>query len=443
MRGTVFLVAGVAIALAGCAHPEDRRWISMTPRTADALPPDERPTVMVYGFSPPKPDAAKPSIKDYSDRGQAALITALAASSADPAALRKALATPIVAGDAGGPDDRSKIACTIVISIGKGPASQPGDRLVRTIVTITPVGENGGTAPFEFAGYTVAATDNKVQSIAHLEDQTDLSLKGSLAPKIGGFGDNGIEASAGRTRKSTADIAQQYENLNVDISPGQLIVTRESERGLDVVGNTLIALTLSAPQDANVPQAFAVTAQKLFDADNPLPPGKAKLVLSPLRMLARRDLQVDVQLRYVLRRITSGREYYTEGKQRVELVSGSLPAPEIDPATSRPTSTPLRQTLVRAADAQPPLYVVCLKAQGHPELMAQPVDDDPRPLTYDSLGDAKSMIAWLAVARPNTIGDDGTSLVVVKDRPLPASGYYYAMPFADGCNPKVKRAPLK
>lgn len=441
MRGTVFPLLGIAMVLAGCAHPEDRRWISMTPRTADALPPDERPTVMVYGFSPPKPDAAKPSIKDYSDRGQAALITALAASSADPAALRKALATPIVAGDAGGPDDRSKIARTIVISIGKGPASQPGDRLVRTIVTITPAAEKGGAAPFEFAGYTVAATDNKVQSIAHLEDQTDLSLKGSLAPKIGGFGDNGVEASAGRTRKSTADIAQQYENLNVDISPGQLIVTRESERGLDVVGNTLIALTLSAPQDANVPQAFAVAAQTLFDAGKPLPPGKAKLVLAPLRMFAHRDLQVDVRLRYVLRRITSGREYYTEGRQRVELVSGSLPVPEINPATGRPTR--LRQTLVSAADAQPPLYVVCLKAQGHPELMAQPVDDDPRPLTYDSLGDAKSMIAWLALARPNTIGDDGTSLVVVKGRPLPANGYYYAMPFVDGCNPQVKRAPLK
>ena len=391
----------------------------MTSLPADSLPQGERPTVKVYGFAPPKADAAKPSIKDYSDRGQGAIIAALAARADDAAALRKALAVPITGGDTAGASDRADIARTIVISIGKGPDSLPGDRLVRTIVTITPVRADG-TPSFVFAGYTVAATDNKLQNIAHLEDETDLSLKGTLAPKIGGFGDNGLEASVGDTRKTSADIVQQYENLGVDISPDQLIVTRESERGLDVVGNTLIALTLAAPRMTALPEAFAVSAQKLFDGGKPLAPDKATFALSSLKMFARRDLQVDVGLRYTLRRITSGREYYTEGKQRVQLVTGEAPVARA-------------QTLVTASDAQPPLYLVCVKASGHTPVLAQTVDNGIQAITYDELASAKAMVAWLSAAQRGTIGTDGVTLVMAKDTPLPASGLYYAMPYSRGC----------
>lgn len=87
----------------------------------------------------------------------------------------------------------------------------------------------------------MAPTDTKVQHIAHLETTTDPKLTTSLAPEIGGFADNGVGSELSHSRKTSADIVQQYENLGVDILPGQMVITRESERGLDVVGNTLIA----------------------------------------------------------------------------------------------------------------------------------------------------------------------------------------------------------
>ncbi|MGC7532288.1 hypothetical protein ACPWML_25045, partial [Pandoraea pneumonica] len=72
-------------------------------------------------------------------------------------------------------------------------------------------------------------------------------------------------------------------------------------------------------------QDFVVSSQKLFEAGKPLTPEKATFAISPLSTFARADLVATVTLRYVLRRIVSGREFYTEGKQGVQLVTGNAP----------------------------------------------------------------------------------------------------------------------
>lgn len=344
-------------------------------------------------------------------------------------ALRKALAAPI-AGPSGdkGTDDRTKIARALVVSINKGLASLPGDRLMRTTVTITPA-TDAGASPFVFAGYSIAATDNKVQSIAHLEDETDLSLKGSLAPKIGGFGDNGVEASVGRTKKATVDMSAQYENLNVDILPDRLTITRESERGLDVVGNTLVSLTLAAPPSADSPQYFIASSQKLFEAGKALTADKATFAISPLKVFADRDLRVNVTLSYVLRRVVNGREYYTEGKQSVQVVADTIPAPA--------DST----VLVRAADAQPTLYMVCVRATPHRAVSATTVNGQIRVVTYDELDDARAMATWLTAGGGAAIGKDGITLKLAKAVPLPPGARYYPMPVSLGCAPKGPAVP--
>ena len=431
-----FLVATLwPLALAACAHPEDRRWKSVAVLPVSKLPSSEMPRARVYAFAPPKPDTAKPAIRDFSDRSQAAIVAALVAKASDPDALRKALATPLPApSPANGNDDRTRLARTLVVSISKGPGSQPGDRLVRTIVTIRPAPNAGGKA-FEFAGYTVAATDTKIQNIAHLEDQTDLALKGSLAPKIGGFGDNGVEASAGSTRKTSADIVQQYENLNVDIAPDELVLTRESERGLDVVGNTLIALTLAPVPQSGAVSAFNVSSQKLFDGGEPRAADKVTLTLTSLRMYPSVDLSADVTLQFVLRRVIAGREFYTEGKQRVQLVDGVVPAPSAE-GTGRSNPTGVRQVLVRAADVQPPLYQVCADEPGHRSVMAFTPDGRGMLVTYDALDDARAMATWLERSRRFTIGKDGVRLGLSRADLLPAGLSYYAANYLQGCNPK-------
>src|ERR1700754_18758 len=247
----VLIMAPIVLAavVSGCTHPEDLRWKAS--ETAKPLAKEEMPSVSVYACSPPK-QGAHTGVRDLSDRGQAALIEALAKSPGAASDLRKAVSTPFESEGGGGVFDRSRLSRTVVISVLKGAASQPGDRLMRTVVTIAPHRLSGdSTFPFEFEGYTVAATDTKVQDIAHLETTTEASLATKLAPKIGNFGDNEVSSGVTHTQKSTADIVQQYENLGVDIQPTALIVTRESERGLDVVGNTLVALTLATPDDSD------------------------------------------------------------------------------------------------------------------------------------------------------------------------------------------------
>lgn len=408
-------LAAILLALAACAHPEDRRWSAMTTRAA--VPVGEEPSVSVYAFAPPKA-GSKTGVGDLSDRGQAALIGSFAATPGDAAALGKLLAAPLGGEGGGGAVDRTRLARTIVISVRKGVKSMPGDRLMSTEVEIAPLPGAGEAAPpFEFAGYTIVATDTKVQNIAKLQTESGASLTASLAPEIKGFGDNGIEGSLSTKRTSSADIVQQYENLGIDILPGRMVVTRESERGLDVVGNTLVALTFAAPSDGErTHAAFLATKAKLFENGAMLGGDKASVELQPLGFLSRCDMRVNVTLRYRLRRVVDGRRYYTEGKQRVEIVDGS--------------TEPVPVTLVRASDVQGALYQI-LDAAGHAVLVAFD-GTGTRRLVFDSYDDAKRMAAWLSVGTRSRIGATGPT-VSMGSAPLPAGGTYRADFYSIGC----------
>jgi hypothetical protein len=393
MKRAPLLPLAALLSLTACVHAEDRRWESM----ATGAPSDgDRPTVTVYAFDPPKPGGAKTSVRDLDGEGQAALIEAIAADPDKAAALRKAVAAPLEGEGGGGRVDRSRLARTIVISVAKGEESQPGDRLMRTVVTLTPR-PTGGEAPlpFEFAGYSIVATDTKVQSIAKLETSSSASLSASIAPSLGPLGDGELGGELGRTHKTSADIAQQYENLGVDITPGLMSITRESERGLDVVGNTLVALTLAAPADADGRHsAFLAGTLKLYDKGKRLTADDATVEAQPFNYLARCDLEVDVTLRYQLRRIVGGREYYTEGKQAVEIVTETVNLPP--------------QTLVRAADAQGSLFQI-LDERGSALLAAMP-GSEKRRLLLDSFDDAKRLANWLSAEGAATVGEAGTLL---------------------------------
>ncbi|TDW68999.1 hypothetical protein EDF57_101893 [Novosphingobium sp. PhB55] len=416
MRALTVPALTLTLLAGGCTHPEDRRWTAMT--ASYSITADEAPSVTVYAFAPPKA-GNKTGVKDLSDHGQAAWIDALANSPADAAALRKALSAPLESeAGATGSVDRSKLARTLVISVRKGAVSQPGDRLMRTVVTITPhipAGEAG--PPFEFAGYSVVATDTKVQSIAKLETTTDTKLSASLAPGIGGFGDNSVAGELAHSRTTSADITQQYENLGIDILPNRMIITRESERGLDVVGNTLIALTLAAPIDSErAHSAYLAGTNKLWDKGSMLSEGAASMEVQPLTYFARCDLQVDVALNFQLRRITSGREFYTEGKQSVEIVTAA-----------GETTT---QTLIRASDAQGALYQILAKSGS--AVLVSPPGSNQRRLLFDSFDEAKRMAAWLNAGARTKVGPNGPGLTLGTGA-LPHGETYHADFYSGDC----------
>lgn len=420
MTRAAFAAALSLLALSACAHPEDRRWKVRTALEAP-VPKTQLPDVEVYSVATPSPPG-KIKLTELSDHGQAALIEALAGTGVDAAALRTWVASPLSADKpASGLLDRANIDRTLIINVSKGIEAEPGDRLMRTVVTITPRRAPGATRPpFEFAGYTVAASEFKVQDIAHLETMSEASLTATLAPTIKGTGDNSIVGALSRSHTTSADIKQQHEYLTVGITPSRLRITRESERGNDVVGNTAIALTLATPPHTDRPSAFLASSGKFFTKGKAVAPKAATLAIRPFRHLAACPLEVDVELHYQMRRIVRGREHYTEGKQHVAIVSDTIKRPG--------------QILVRGEDALGELYQVIIYAGGREEgaLMASTVDGGQHRLLLSDYGEATALAAWMKGRRDTVIGADGTRLGL-GDANIPRGATFQAEAYRQLC----------
>ncbi len=381
------------LLLTSCAHPEDRRWARVTWPTDPAIEAAVRPSVNVYSFATPAEEKAPVTVRDLAGEGQAAYIDQIA-SAKDPQVLAKRVAKPLSGANGGlDPTQAPSLDRTVVISVSKAPRSTIGDRLMRTVVTIVP-----HSPDFEFSGYTIAATDNEIQNIAHLETSTEASLEASVAPPIALLGSTSLAGKLSRTHTSAADISTQFEKLNIDISPKRIVVTRESERGTDVMGNTIIKLTLVPAPPQGMPAAFTfylVANLELFKDGKPLDAKDATLDVEEAGLLRKCEITADVSASYQLRHVTKGQEYYTEGKQVVQIIDGEV--------------GPHQMVLVRAADTQPPLWQI--KADNGGALIAKGPDHIGHLVLFNNFSAAESFVAWFNKSPASKIGTDGLTLI--------------------------------
>jgi hypothetical protein len=193
----------------------------------------------------------------------------------------------------------------------------------------------------------------------------------------------------------SADIAAQYEKLNIDLAPSRIVVTRESERGTDVIGNTIVKLTLVQTPPTGMSAAdtvFLVTSQHLFDGGKPLEADAAEFDVDEIGIPLRCPLYADLTTTYLLRHVMRGTEYYTEGKQVVQIVDGTVSA---NP-----------QLLVRAAETQQPLWQILY---GHGALIVRGPDTLGHQVLFDNFSAAESFAAWLKLTHATGIGKDGLS----------------------------------
>jgi hypothetical protein len=393
------MMAAILLA-SGCSGPEDRRWAaapsfeSVGDIAAARVDLGEGPSVDVYSFPTPAGPGVQTRLKDLSDHGQAALIEALRSPKVKAADLKKALAGALEGGDDTAPGgDRTKLQRSIVINVAKGFGALPGDRLMSTVVLVRPL-----DGAFRFVGYKIAATDTKVQNIAHIDDKFETTGTAGFTPGSGGLQVANVSGTVAKTSEATADIGQQYENLGIDITQDGLKVTRESERGLDVVGNTIVAVTLAPPVGALSAQAYLGSSPKMFDAAKPLRAAKGSLDVKPLSYLAACPLRVKARLIYRLRRIDAGREYYSEGKQRVTLVDGATPW-----AT---------YTLVDASETQPDLYQLVVDSGPNAGQAVEAVTPaaGQRRLLFEDRSAAGTVAAWMARSRATFVGKERIGL---------------------------------
>ena len=354
------------LSLTACYHPEDHRWFSVSfknpdpnfykavsdsnntlcknqervkeegginllaasPPTKDLGCPDvlDFPHVAVYSYATSNTVVA-PSIKDLSDRGQAAALELIAQGGTKATNVRDALTKPLSTSASlnASQKDPNLFSRTLVATVTRGLAANPGDRLMWTWVQIAPVN-------FEFSGYTVIATDNEVLNIEHVQTQTTTSLQAqaSAAPPGPEKPSVGLTGSVANQYQTSADVNQQYQKLGADILPRFLRIYRESERNQDVAGNTTITLSVKinpdkfAPQTPGVPPArepFVLKASNLALIKNGrlLGPSNATIDTSMVPVPVHCPLIAKVRLIYQQRRIRSGEDYYLEGWQGVAI----------------------------------------------------------------------------------------------------------------------------
>jgi hypothetical protein len=331
----------IVACLLGCQHPENDRWSSAEfltgPEVVSAIDEAGRatgvdwnqPQVIVYGYpTPPKDPTPSLTIKDFSDHGQEALIDRLTQKGAKPDEIRAALAKPITSGSASAGDpsvtpkrELYRFDRNLVATVTKGLAAKPGERLMWTWILIRPVN-------FEFTGYTVVATDNQSLNVEHIQHQTTTQVQGQVSGTIPGPGTVSPSLSGGVTNQYTtsADIAQQYEKLGVDILPRFLRIYRESERNLDVAGNTLISISALSdpsfvvnPKISPTTRIIRATNLKVTKGGTALSPKDASLDVELLKSPLHCPLRAQVRLVYQIRRINSHDKNYVEGEQDVSI----------------------------------------------------------------------------------------------------------------------------
>jgi hypothetical protein len=318
----------------------------------------EKPTVSVYSAPYAAPRAAPVTLKDLSADGQAHAIDFLLKPSMQPEAARQKLMS-LLGDDAGARDrgDPYRADRVLVATVDKGLNALPGDRLLWTRILVEPIN-------FRFAGYTVAATDNKSIKLTSIESSTStkLSIKNSSGTDVPGLGKPEVGQEVGKTQKATSDVNQQYENLGIDIRPTFLRIIRESAPGGDVAGNTTVQLSMltdpsivwceraeqakegscpprpvskvprseSDETDSSENLVLIVSSAHLADGEQ-----EPRIDVLPQSALPHCSLKANVSMLYEVRHITSGRENLIEGLQQVELkqdASASAQAVPIVPA---------------------------------------------------------------------------------------------------------------
>jgi hypothetical protein len=410
--------AGVAL-LSGCAHPETYRWSSQAEPKFEGTPTApqnssfgswSKPSVSVYSFATQPANTPDTTLRDLSDRGQEALIKAMTTAGADPAAIRDALLKTQKPKSETTEDTitvEGTYKRTLVANVTKGWDARPGDRLVWTWISVRPLN-------FSFDGYTVLATDNQLLNIAQITNVTAASTTASLGKSgsetnvtttagspiarvltdVAGS-TSGLSGALSNTYTTNASINQQYVKLGADIVPNELRIFRESERNLDVSGNTLIALTLKLDPSKwrdgiSMEPSLRVQKQDLAKADGTLgAPADVTFELAQNEAPPRCALQAEVILHYQIRRPRDGRSY-VEGRQTATYERASTEKRVVD--------------VVPADEVRRQVWRVYAKAAPDIALHASGPFENNLPIDFTTYEQARNFVFWLTSKGSEMLG---------------------------------------
>jgi hypothetical protein len=377
--------AALAVLVAGCTPTIEYARRSLNEPRFPLEHKDPVVTVSSTAQAPKTPDAAPDGALGKSE----VRLDFRNPDAATVAALKKALEPAPEQAKFDG--DRSVLKRTIVATVSRGEY-RPADRFVNFRLRIEP-------ANFAFTGYTGTATDYTSIDIANFKlaktNSAGLEVSGDtpIAKKI--------TASADRVLTETGAVKARIENATTNIDDRTLDIYREAERGIDLAGNTLVNVGVTAkPEEADtvIQHAYVVTAIKISNDDGkPLPADKASLKTTGLTFLQPRDLTAKVTFSYVLRRVIAKSNEYTEHNQTVRYEAGECVTDTVVIVPARDLDVPRWHIMTVEADL--PRYTVNIDS-----------DIGKQPLTFVDYADALRLANWMTQQKATRIGNSSLSL---------------------------------
>lgn len=289
--------------------------------------------------------------------------------------------------------DRTVAKRTIVVSVTRGEY-RPADRFVNFRLRIQPVN-------FAFSGYTGTQTDYSTIDI----ETVSLSKTNSVGVEINGGagGSTTGKASTGRDAvlSESGGVTARIENVTTNLEDKTLEIYREAERGIDLSGNTLvnIGVTARAGNVANdIDWGLVATSIDIAGKDGKIAaPEAASVRIANLSYLKPRDLKANLVFDYVMRRVLTKSNEYAEHDQTVEYEEGTCEKADA--------------TIVSASDLAIPRWSI-FGMQGNVPVVAVNLDSEfgDRPLAFVDYADAVRFAAWMMKQRANRVGASRLSL---------------------------------
>lgn len=275
---------------------------------------------------------------------------------------------------------------TLVITVSKKGTYHPGERIVRSRIIITP-------KKFKFSNYTIAATEYSTVDIDNITTKQTIGYGADLSPTLP-FGSTKLSATYSNSIEDMAKISQRVEQLTVSIDKGSLIVYRESERGIDLTGNTLIRISLQ-PEDPDsdkfVDKQVIVNYLNIKDAKGLLLSEKQASIgfITATITKPKDDFSIDASMEYIIRRITSGASTYTESDDEIQWVVSPVPPLEHE------------FLLIAKREMEVPRWVIVTPEEQ--TLMIETLSGTQQ-IRFTNFGTAQEFVGWLKINKASKVG---------------------------------------
>jgi hypothetical protein len=364
------------VLIGGCSSTIEYGRRSLNEPSFDG--PHQPPSLIISSTAQAmKPAAAAPAARDDAAFKAAVRLDLKNPSAATLGAVRQMFETGPVNPDS--EDDRTVLRRTIVATINRGEY-RPADRFVNFRLRIEPVN-------FEFSAYSGTETDYSAIDIENFS----LTKTRSAGLELGGGAPVAAKANLNNERAST-------ETSTTNIDYNTLDIYREAERGIDLSGNTLVNVSLTAKQDERDTQIkpdLIVTSMSIRQDEKFLPAEKASLTTAHLLYLKPRDLTARLTFDYVIRRVLARSNDYAEHDQTVSYEEGRC----------------TNAIIVAARDLDIPRWNVVALHNGR-KLAPVNIDSElgAQALTFTNYIDALRFSAWMMKVGATRVGKSALSL---------------------------------